>query len=129
MRIFHCLEIDRRRYSSRSDTNDKDIVLCQFETSSAGQHPHPSLRKTICDVAWHRPIFMHGCDIDDTSSTTLFNHLFCGDLRTKKSTLKIYIEYFFILSFRRIENRGAGFYTGIVNHDIEPSKVLAGRID
>jgi hypothetical protein len=80
-------------------------------------------------IAGHRPIFVNGSDVDDTTATALLDHLPRGQLRPKKRALEINGHDFFVLLLGGIEHGRARFYAGVVDHDIHAAKFLHGGVN
>src|SRR5690606_18100736 len=116
--VFHSGKIDGRRYRARSHADDQDIVRRELDSGRARKHPHTALRETISRIAGHRPVLMDRTDIDNAAAIALLDHLFGSDLSTEKSAFKVNSQNPVKLILRRIEDGGARFDAGVVDHDV-----------
>src|ERR1700683_5383548 len=91
----------------------------EFHTRRARQHAHTAFGKAIRCVAGHWPVFMDRRDVDDTAATALLDHLFVRELGAKERALEVDFQYLLVLCFSGVENRSAGFYPGVVHHDVD----------
>jgi hypothetical protein len=67
---------------------------------------------------------MDRSDVDNTAAAALLDHLFGRKLGAEKRALQIDFQHLLVLRFRGVENRSAGFYPGIVHHDVDMPKFL-----
>src|ERR1700735_1415966 len=65
--------------------------------------------------------------VDDSATTALFDHLFGRKLGAEKRALKVDLQHFIVLGFGSVENRGAGFNSRIVYHDVDTPKPFDRR--
>jgi hypothetical protein len=75
-------------------------------------------REAIGGVARHRPVFVHRSDINDPTTTALFDHLLSGELPTEEGALQVYVEHLVVLLLGGVQHRGTAFDSGIVHHDV-----------
>ena len=77
-------------------------MLCGASSTPGGarQHAHAALGQAVGGVARHRPILVHGSDVDDASAAALLDHLLRRELRAEEGALQIDGEHFFILLLR-----------------------------
>src|SRR4029079_19433275 len=80
-------------------------------------------------VAGHRPVLVHGTDIDDPATTALGDHLLGGKLRTEEGTLEVDVHHLRKLVFGGVEDGCAGLDAGVVDHDVHPPELFDCGID
>ncbi len=81
-------------------------MLCgaEFHARRARQHAHSALREAVRCIARHRPVLVHGGDIDDAAAAALLDHLLRRQLGSEEGAFQIDGQHSLILRLGCIED-------------------------
>src|SRR5215471_5430218 len=121
-RIVDRAAVDRCLDGTRTHPDNPNVVSSEFDARRARQQAHTAFGQAIRGVSRHWPVLVHRGNVDNAAAASLLDHLPGHNLRAEKGALEIDGHYPVVLVLSGVEDRAAGFDTGVVHHDVDPTE-------